>query len=99
MFLKQVKVKNFAVSVKKYGVPPWDKTWKSHYKVLEKQENKNLDDVFTVIGVTHLQEGYSVWEGDQEGYRWQQKVSHKVYIVSKSIGRRFKVLEEDLEVI
>lgn len=99
MFLKQVKVKRFAKTVKKYGPTPWNIGWQSHYKVLEKEENNNPDEVYTIVGVTNLQEGYAEYEGMEEGYRWQQKAHHKVYLVAKSLGRRFKVLEEDLELI
>ena len=87
MFLQQVKVKNFAESKKVCGG-----------RELHTYVNEKPDDVFHIVGVTSIKEG--VIEYDQEyGYQFNQKKSHKVYIVAKSIGRRFKVLPEDVELI
>lgn len=91
MFLSQVKVRNFAESKKSYN---------SRYgeRSLYTYPNKNSDDVFYIVGVTAIKDG--VIEYDREyGYQFNQKKSHKVYIVAKSIGRRFKALERDLEII
>lgn len=90
MFLKPVKVKNFAESVKVYG---------SRYggRKLKTYPNKNPNDVFYIVGVTAIKEGVTEYDSEA-GYYFCQKNSHKVYIVAKSIGRRFKVLESDIEI-
>ena len=100
-FLKKVKVKNFARSVKKYGKNPYSSLQNDlvHYRQLEIEPNKETDKEYVVIGVTNIQEGFSDWLGSDEGYAWRQKKSHKVYIVSSGLGRRYKALEKDLEEI
>ncbi len=91
MFLQQVKVRNFAESKKVYGT-------RYGGRELYTYANKNPDDIFHIIGVTSIKNG--VIDYDHEyGYQFNQKKSHKVYIVAKSVGRRFKVLPEDLELI
>lgn len=91
MFLQQVKVKNFAESIKVYGTQYGGRKLRTY-------TNENPDDIFHIIGVTSIKEG--VTEYDREyGYQFDQKKSYKVYIVAKSIGRRFKVLPEDVELI
>lgn len=99
MFLQKVKVKKFAESTKMYGVPPWSKGhYKAGYRGLELTDNPQPEEVYTVIGVTSIKEGESEYDSEA-GYYFVQKNSHKVYLVAKSIGRRFKVLESDLELI
>lgn len=91
MFLQQVKVKNFAESKKVYGTQYGGRK-------LSTYANKNPDDIFHIVGVTSIKEG--VTEYDREyGYQFHQKKSYKVYIVAKGIGRRFKVLPEDIELL
>lgn len=86
LFLKQVKVKEFADS-RKIG----------QARKLVKIPNENKDEIYTVIGVTALNEGYS--ESDGYGWYFVMTERHRVYLVSKSIGRRFKVLEENMELL
>lgn len=99
MFLQQVKVKQFTDSVKKYGTCPFTNTHKSPWRGLHHTENKNPNEVYHVIGVTTLKEGYSEYLGYEEGYGFVQSKSHKVYIVAKGVGRRFKALPEDIEAV
>lgn len=87
MFLQQVKVKNFAESKKVFGG-----------RELHTYINEKPDDVFHIVGVTSIKEGDTEHEAGY-GYYFNQKKSHKVYIVAKSIGRRFKVLPEDIELV
>lgn len=95
MFLQQVKVKNFVQSKKVYGTPRFmPENWKGSYRELVTEENLNQEDVYHIIGITSLREGYSDFHN--EGVDFVLKKSHKVYLVAKGIGRRFKVLEEDL---
>lgn len=92
MFLKSVKVKQFADSKKYYG------NSKHGGKKLINIPNDKPDDVFYIVGVTSIKEG--IVEYDYEyGYSFSATKSHKVYIVAKSIGRRFKVLESDIELV
>lgn len=99
MFLQKVKVKKFAESSKMYGFPPWSKgKYNVVYRGLKLTDNHKPDDVYTVVGVTSIKEGVREYDSET-GYYFVQKNSHKVYIVAKSIGRRFKVLESDLELI
>lgn len=86
LFLKQVKVKEFADSHKV-----------GRARKLVKIPNENKDETYTVVGVTALNEGYS--ESDGYGWYFVMTERHRVYLVAKSIGRRFKVLEGDLEII
>lgn len=91
MFLQQIKVKNFADSKKVYGTQYGGRKLRTY-------ANENPDDIFHIVGVTAIKEG--VTEYDREyGYQFNQNKSYKVYIVAKSIGRRFKVLPEDVELI
>lgn len=91
MFLEQVKVKNFAESKKVYGTQYGGRQ-------LHTYSNKSPDDIFRIVGVTSIKEGVTEYDSDH-GLYFCQKKSHKVYIVAKSIGRRFKVLPEDVELI
>lgn len=88
IFLKPVRVVNFADSKKVY---------KSKYggRELITFPNEKTDEIYYVVGVTAIKEGVTEYERDF-GHIFVQEESHKVYIVAKSIGRRFKVLEEDL---
>ena len=89
MFLQPVKVKNFADSKKVFN---------SRYggRKLITYPNQQPDDVFYVVGVTAIKEGETEYDSEA-GYYFVQDKSYKVYIVAKSIGRRFKVLESDIE--
>jgi len=91
MFLEQVKVKNFAESKKVYGT-------RYGGRKLYTYANKKPDDIFHIVGVTSIKEGVTEHDGEY-GYQFNQSKSHKVYIVAKSIGRRFKVLPEDVELV
>ena len=91
MFLQQVKVINFADSMKVYGTEYGGRK-------LHTYANENPDDIFHIVGVTSIKEGVTEYDSDH-GLYFCQKKSHKVYIVAKSIGRRFKVLPEDVELI
>ncbi|GAB0167483.1 hypothetical protein LSPCS325_09200 [Lysinibacillus sp. CTST325] len=91
MFLQQVKVKNFAESKKVYGT-------RYGGRKLYTYANENPNDIFNIIGVTSIKEGVTEHDGEY-GYQFNQSKSHKVYIVAKSIGRRFKVLPEDIELV
>lgn len=85
LFLKQVKVKEFADS-RKIGVD----------RKLFKLPNENKNDIYTIVGITALNEGYTEFD---EHYYFVTTKRHKVYLVAKGIGRRFKVLEGDMEVL
>ncbi|GIO25378.1 hypothetical protein [Oceanobacillus sp. J11TS1] len=85
LFLKQVKVKEFADSMKVGSA-----------RKLVKVPNENEDDIYTVVGVTAINEGYT--EYDESAY-FVMTDRHKVYLVAKSIGRRFKILEEDMDLL
>lgn len=99
-FLQKVKVNRFAENVKKYGPCPWGSgTWKSHYRKVETKENKKKDTEFVVIGTTCLNEGYSEWLGGDDGNGFKMMGRIKVYIVASGLGRRYKVLPEDMEVV
>lgn len=102
MFLKQVRVKAFAIGFKTYGSLPeeWTKsTYKYQYRKLAKQENKNPAQIYTIIGKTKIQEGYTEYLGSDEGVAFVQMKSNPVYLVANGIGRMYKVLEEDLEFV
>ena len=90
MFLQAVKVVRFAESKKVFN----ERYRYGGHEVVT-YPNPNPDDMYFVIGVTSLKEGEIDYDSE-EGYMFCQSKSHKVYIVAKSIGRRFKVLEEDL---
>jgi hypothetical protein len=97
MFLKKVKVKAFAQGVKLHGVPPWGRSYKSGYRVVKRSENKQPDDVYTVIGKTMLNEGETEYIGVEEGMTFNTLSRKMVYIVAKGLGRRFYVLPEDMQ--
>ena len=100
MFLKPVKVKRFAETRKRCGSCPFaGGQHKDNWRQLTTVENKQPDDIYHVIGVTSLKEGWSEYLGYEEGYGFRQAKSHKVYLVAKGVGRRFKVLEEDMELV
>lgn len=91
MFLETVKVKNFAHS-KRVCVENSEYGGRQVYTI----PNDKPDDIFHVIGVTSLKDGATHYDSE-DGLYFAATKSHKVYIVAKSIGRRYKVLEEDLE--
>jgi hypothetical protein len=90
VFLKPVKVKQFADSRKYYGLTRYGG------RKLITIPNDKPDDVFYIVGVTSIKEGIVEYDNEY-GYSFSASKSHKVYIVAKSIGRRFKVLERDIE--
>ncbi|MGD6898629.1 hypothetical protein [Bacillus infantis] len=91
MFLKPVKVKKFAESQKHHG---------GNYggRKMYTYPNSKPEDVFHIIGVTSIKDGSTDYDREY-GYSFVQHKSHKVYIVAKGLGRRYKVLPEDLEVV
>ncbi|MBJ8031892.1 hypothetical protein [Bacillus cereus group sp. N21] len=93
-FLNQVKVREFANSSKEYSV---DK--KRHERVVLKSKNTKVETVFTVIGVTQINLGYTEWIGQEEGYWFHKTGAEKVFIVANGLGRRYKALPEDLELL
>ena len=98
LFLQKVKVKAFASSVKSFGVPPFgskNSKWQTSYRHVVYTENKNPDEIFTVVGVSSLKEGIIEYSGD-EGSTFNQKNSVQTLIVAKSIGVRYKVALEDI---
>ncbi|OMD87801.1 MULTISPECIES: hypothetical protein [Paenibacillus] len=96
-FLQKVRVKKFARTVKTFGQNPWIPNSKDLYRKVDTYPNDRRDIVYTIIGTTQLQEGYSNYLGSDEGYGWAQRNSVKVYIVAHGLGRRYKVIPEDLE--
>lgn len=99
LFLTKVKVRQFADGVKRHGKPPFADTGHKHYRILHRTPNPNPDIIYTIIGVTGIREGYSDYLSYEEGYAWVQNTSHKVYVVANTIGRKYKVLPEDMEVL
>lgn len=97
MFLAQVKVVKFAESRK--GSLVVDGFYHGLARVIATNDNHNPEDIYTVVGVTQLKEGWSDFISEDEGTAFRQTDSKQVYIVAKSIGQRFKVLPEDIEVI
>lgn len=93
MFLQPIKVKNFAVSKKVHGLG-----YRYGGRQLSTYANDKPDDVFHVIGVSSIKEG-AVGYDFEDGYSFEATNSHKVYIVAKSIGRRYKVLPQDIELL
>lgn len=92
MFLKPIKVKNFAESKKVHGVGRYGG------RELFTHPNDKPDDVFHIIGVSSIKEGVINYDFE-DGYSFQALKSHKAYIVAKSIGRRYKVLPQDIELL
>jgi hypothetical protein len=90
-FLEEVKVSSFCFSIKKYnyqlGRPE---------RVIERYKNKNPDNVYRVIGQTVLNTGYSEYLGYEGGYGFRMTGCQTVYIVANTLGRRYKVLPEDI---
>lgn len=97
MFLQKVKFKQFVESAKGSPKRPDGSTRAGRH--LRYRENPNPDDVYHIIGKTHMVEGVSEWVGYEEGYTFRFEKRHEVYIVAKSIGRRFKVLVDDVEFV
>jgi len=97
VFLQKVKVKQFAVSVKTYK--PVEGIGRAHCREMAKRINEKPDQIFTVIGVTTIKEGYSDYIGYEDGYTFRQRASKNVYIVACTLGRRFKAALDDLEIV
>lgn len=98
MFLKRAKVKRFVRSVA--HAPVTDKrTYRAAGRSIVLEENKNPDDIFTIIGTTVKLEGKSEYEGHDEGYSFKREKTHRVYIVAKSMGKRYYVLPEDIDLV
>ncbi len=93
LFLAKVHVKQFAISVKQYA---GHGRKERRIKMLA---NPNPDDIFTIISATQIKEGQVWFEGDDVGYIFKETGSKQVFIVAKSIGRRYKVLLEDIEAV
>lgn len=94
-FLQKVKAERFARSLKKYGNNPYsesDRNWKT----ITTDPNDKPDRIFTVVGKTKIQEGFTAFDSD-EGHYWCQKKSHTVYQIADGLGRMYKALPEDLE--
>lgn len=96
-FLQKVKVKNFAEIRKGYKMR--QRGDRDNFREVVKRENRNPEQIFTVIGVTTMKEGWSDYIGYEEGYAFEQTASKTVYIVANTLGRRYKALLEDLELI
>lgn len=99
MFLQPVKIKRFVDTRKVFTECPYKDDQLHHWRKLVGTENPKHDDVYHVIGVTNLKEGITDYMGREDGYAFKQFKSHKVYIVAKGIGRRYKVLPEDMELV
>lgn len=100
LFLQPVNVNRFSDSQKVFQPCPYRQNTEAiSWRKLVHYENANPDDVYHIIGVTSVKEGFAEYTGSEEGYTFRHFKSHKVYIVAKSVGRRYKVLPEDLRVL
>lgn len=97
MFLAKVKVKRFVKGIRSSQVISGQ--YHGLGRKIVTRENRSTDDVFFVVGVTQLREGLIEWEGSDIGYVFRKTRSRQVYIVARSIGRRFKALPEDIEIV
>jgi hypothetical protein len=98
MFLQKVKVSHFAESGK--GTNEfWANGYRKPGRHLKRIVNKHPEDIYTIVGVTRLQEGRTTFNGSDEPRSFELDQSHKVYIIAKSIGRRLKVLISDVTLV
>jgi len=91
-FLQKVKCKRFTYS--KNFIP--DSSRLGMDRRLVSYKNSNVEDIYTIIGVTTLREGESFYHSDTQRVNFITKKVHKVYIVSKNLSRKYKVLPEDI---
>lgn len=92
-FLDKVLVSRFTASVKRY-----DDARRCNVRIISNKVNGQAMDVYTVVGVACLKEGDICWEVDG-GYWFEQRKSHKVYIVAKTLGRRKYALPSDMTLV
>lgn len=97
-FLQKVKVKQFTQSIKRVRHKP-NKTINDLFREITKIKNTNLDQIFTVIGVTSLKEGWTDYVDPEVGNTFRQTASVTVYIVACTLGRRYKATLDDLELV
>lgn len=100
-FLDQVKVKAFSQSIKtteqrEAGTLKYKTTF--IVRKVRKYKNPAPETLYVVIGTTTLQEGYSDYLGQDDGYGWAHEKTVKVYIVANTLGRRYKAQVEDMEI-
>lgn len=97
-FLDKVKVSHFSTSEK--GSPKkWPNgRWRPGRHV-EIHENRFPEDVYTVVGVTKFYEGETDPGSEDEAPYFNMQNTVVVYIVAKTIGRRYKVQLRDLQIV
>lgn len=93
-FLQPVKVKRFVRAEKIKDTQP---NLVTNHRILKFIENKKPDEIYHVIGISEIKEGRTEFLGSRHLFIPGQ--IHKVYIVAKSLGKRFKVLEQDLNIL
>jgi hypothetical protein len=98
MFLQKVTVSHFVRGVTGSS-EFWGNCARKQGRRVVRDINKKPDEVLTVIGQTQLYEGLTHSNGSDEPSNFEPKVRHKVYIVAKGLGRRFKVLPEDIQLV